>query len=604
MPIVCNPLNIPYRYQFAKRAMGGQEEPSFHIFREAADPSLIEFKGLYYLFPSMTGGFYTSQNLCEWQFHKFLSEMPVCDYAPDVRKIGEHLYFCASRRSRNCDFYRTKDPLTEPFERIEGSFSFWDPDMFLDDDGRLYFYWGCTNTEPIWGVELDRETMKPLTEPVPMFDSNTEHRGYERNGQNHVPPKSQAEIDAMVSRMMMLAQVQCDLARKMLHVQPGQDLETHLRRMFGNRPYIEGPWMTKHEGKYYLQYAIPGTQYNIYGDGVYVANSPLGPYTPAKNNPYSYVPGGFMTGAGHGSTLKDKHGRYWHTATTVISKNHDFERRLGLWKAGFDADGELYCDQNYADWPMDPDAPAFTAPKWMLLSYGKPVTVSSGVNAQSVTNENIQSWWAAADNTPQWVQVDLEKCMDVRAVQINFADWEISAPIPENQTPNRTESEIRYLDMRPHCTRWLLEGSLDGENYFTIEDKRNAATDLPHDFILREEGLQARYVRLTITELPYGQIPKISGFRIFGKEEGEAPRQVTGVTWENLSELDVKLTWDKGDATGCNVLFGHAPDKLYHSYLTYESEVTIGAFVTGQEKYVRIDAFNGAGITKGEIYKV
>ncbi len=604
MATICNPMNLPYRYQFAKRAINGQEEPGFHIFREAADPSLIEFQGRYYLFPSMTGGFFTSENLADWAFHGFLNPMPVCDYAPDVRKMGDYLYFCASRRGTNCDFYRTKDPLTQPFERIEGSFPFWDPDLFLDDDGRLYFYWGCTNTEPIWGVELDRETMKPLGEPMAMFDSDADHRGYERNGQNHIPPKSQAEIDAMVSRVLMLAQVQGELARKMLHVRPGQDLETHLRRMFGNRPYIEGPWMTKHQGKYYLQYAIPGTQYNVYGDGVYVADSPLGPFAPAKNNPYSYVPGGFMTGAGHGSTLEDRSGRFWHTASTVISRNHDFERRLGLWKAGFDPDGELYCDQNYADWPMDPDAPVFSGPKWMLLSYGKAVTASSGENAQAVTNENIRNWWTAEAGGPQWIQVDLGKPMDVRAVQVNFADWQISAQVPEGQTPNRTESEIRYLDMRCQYTRWLLEGSLDGETYFTMEDKRHADTDLPHDMVLREEGLQVRYVRLTVTELPYGQIPKVSGLRIFGWEEGTAPGQVTGITWETPSALDVRLRWSSTGAIGCNVLFGHAPDKLYHSYLVYGNEVAIGAFVEGQEKYIRIDAFNGSGITKGQVIKI
>lgn len=36
---------------------------------EAADPSLILFKGKYYLFPSMTAGFLTSDNLVDWDFH-------------------------------------------------------------------------------------------------------------------------------------------------------------------------------------------------------------------------------------------------------------------------------------------------------------------------------------------------------------------------------------------------------------------------------------------------------------------------------------------------------------------------------------------------------
>lgn len=70
-----------------------------------------------------------------------------------------------------------------------------------------------------------------------------------------------------------------------------------------------------------------------------------------------------------------------------ISHNHSFERRLGLWKAGFDADGELYCDQRYADWPVDMEKPAFDNPPWMLLSYEKDVEVSW--EAENVTGVNI-----------------------------------------------------------------------------------------------------------------------------------------------------------------------------------------------------------------------
>ena len=37
-------------------------------------------------------------------------------------------------------------------------------------------------------------------------------------------------------------------------------------------------------------------------------------------------------------------------------------------------------------------------------------------------------------------------------------------------------------------TRWKLEGSLDGNTYFMIEDKSEAETDLPHDLVVREQG--------------------------------------------------------------------------------------------------------------------
>ena len=55
----------------------------------------------------------------------------------------------------------------------------------------------------------------------------------------------------------------------------------------------------------------------------------------------AYSPGGFCPGAGHGSTLEDRHGNWWHTSTMRISVNHDFERRGGLWPAGVDAHGGL-----------------------------------------------------------------------------------------------------------------------------------------------------------------------------------------------------------------------------------------------------------------------
>ena len=55
-----------------------------------------------------------------------------------------------------------------------------------------------------------------------------------------------------------------------------------IRTTFANLPYIEGAWMTKHDRKYYLQYACPGAEINVYADGVYIGDSPLGPFVPAE----------------------------------------------------------------------------------------------------------------------------------------------------------------------------------------------------------------------------------------------------------------------------------------------------------------------------------
>lgn len=153
----CNPLDLGYRYQHMK------EGPRTAGFREGADPTLVYFKGRYYLFVSMSAGFWYSEDLLSWDFHADPGLL-IYDYAPDVRQVGNYLYFCASRKGRNCPILRTADPLTEPFTEVSAPFAFWDPDLFCDDDGRVYFYWGCSNIAPIYGVELDPDTLTPIGE--------------------------------------------------------------------------------------------------------------------------------------------------------------------------------------------------------------------------------------------------------------------------------------------------------------------------------------------------------------------------------------------------------------------------------------------------------
>lgn len=56
-----------------------------------------------------------------------------------------------------------------------------------------------------------------------------------------------------------------------------------------------------------------------------------------------------------------------------------------------------------------------------------------------------------------------------------------------------------------------------------------------------------------------------------------------------------------------NILWGHSPDKLYHSYLVMGNRIEekrIGALVNGQDCYVRIDSFNENGITYGMVSKL
>lgn len=606
----CNPVNVPYRYQFNRDP---RLEGKIQICREAADPSMILFKGRYYIFPSMNLGVWVSGDLAHWQYEKLPEELPLYDYAPDVRVMGDYVYFCASRREENCDRYRTKDIVNGPYEKIKGSFPFWDPNLFIDDDGKVYFYWGCSNITPIYGTELDPETMNPVRPAVECISGHPDTNGFERIGEdNSLPPAGPQEAEEGYRAFLK--------GHGLREEDVPEAVRPLIRGMFTNRPYIEGAWMDKHGGKYYLQYAFAGTQYNTYGDGVYVSDAPIGPFRLQKNNPYSYQPGGFLPGAGHGSTMEDRNGHLWHAATMRISVNHDFERRVGIWPAGYDRDGELFCNQRYGDWPrrMTGLSDPWAEPEWMLLSSGKKMSASSftaGHDPQQASAEDVRTWWRAATNSRrEWLQMDLGGCFQVRAVQINFADDAIDIPVPGKI---RGGSQARFIDGRIFPTRWKLEGSANGTEWEILCDKSEALTDLPHDFIVCDSGKRIRYLRLGSIQVPYDQNPCISGLRVFGNgEDCELRPCIPDFTAERTGDLDMQVcVRDAGAGTrkralGYDIIWGYAPDKLYHSCMTYtnadsaESFRKIGALVRGGTYFVRVDAFNEYGITHGAVIRL
>lgn len=62
--------------------------------------------------------------------------------------------------------------------------------------------------------------------------------------------------------------------------------------------------------------------------------------------------------------------------------NYQFERRIGMYPAGFEDDGQMYVNTAYGDYPhylpgteVDEHKDRFTG--WMLLSYQKPVEINS-----------------------------------------------------------------------------------------------------------------------------------------------------------------------------------------------------------------------------------
>ncbi len=542
----CNPLNLNYRFT--------TELPSR---REAADPVILLFKDQYYLFASKSGGYWFSNDLLKWNYRPS-STLPVEEYAPTVAEISDTLFFVSSNNTK-CTIYYSTNPKDDSWKIYNNHFSLGvtDPAIFQDADKRVYFYYGCSNVDPIMGVELDpKNHLNTLGNSVECIGHNRSEYGWEENGELN---NNTAE--------------------------PG---------------WNEEPWMIKHNGKYYLEYASPGTQFKTYGDGVYVSDKPLGPFVYEDYSPFSYKPTGFISGPGHSCTFADKYGNYWHVTTLTISVKHMFERRLGLFPALFDRDGVLRVFTAFGDYPMKmPDhkidfSKESILPEWMLLSYNKPAKASSSVNefpAKNAFDENIRTWWSAkSGNKNEWLSLDLLRTSTVHAIQVNFAD----------QGVNYTAANPGFY------YQYRIYASDNEKDWVKIADKSGNKSDTPHDFVVLEKPVKARYLKIINEAIPDGNF-SISGFRVFGKGEGAKPKNTKGFTVlrDKNDARRANITWEKVEgATGYIINYGTQKDKLYTSVMVYVADTLK---LTGLNKnsnyFFNVNVFNENGVAPGKMIK-
>ena len=289
--------------------------------------------------------------------------------------------------------------------------------------------------------------------------------------------------------------------------------------------------------------------------------------------------------------------------------NQSFERRLGLWPAGVDEDGILYCNQYFADYPKEIPEGKFDArsikPKWMLLSYKKKATALSelvGYEAKNAVDESAKTvWQSLTSNEGEWLEIDLEKEMQVSAIQVNLGDHET----PKKKAPRKeyggTISQERYIEEEEVEATYLLETSLDGKEWTPYAGGK-ITTNLPHK--LFEEERRARFVRITFERAPYGTKFTLSGLRVFGYGEGEKPKAVKGEQAIRNSDTKGSISWEPTkNTTGYCIRLGIAPDKLYNSVLLYEKNSYEITFLNAEVDtyYYAIDSFNEQGITEGEV---
>jgi xylan 1,4-beta-xylosidase len=546
----CNPINLDYGYC----PIPNFSEQGKH--RATADPVITLFKNKYYLFSTNQWGYWWSNDMSQWNFvpRKFLKPWhnvydELC--APATLVLGDTLLVIGSTQGKNFPLWMSTNPQKDEWKEAVDSFQAgaWDPGFFVDDDKRIYLYWGSSNFYPLYGQEIDRKTLQPIGEKKELIRLHDDVHGWERFGEHND--------------------------------------NTFLP------PFIEGSWMNKHHGKYYLQYGAPGTEFSGYGDGVYVATKPMGPFVYQSHNPFSYKPGGFARGAGHGATYQDVYKQWWHVSTIVIGVKNNFERRIGIWPAQFDKDDILYTNTAYGDYPhwlpagkKDHNGSLFTG--WMLLNYNKPVQVSSTLGAFSANlavDEDMKTYWSAASgNKGEWVQTDLGALSTVQAVQINYAD-----------------QDAEFMGKQQGIYhQYKLYHSTDGKNWEVLVDKSNNRTDVPHDYIELAASVKARFIRLENIHMPTGKFA-ISGLRVFGRGNGAVPDTVQHfIALRGDSERrNAWLKWQVNErATGYTIYTGTAPDKLYTSIqVSGVNEYYFTAMEKDRAYYFQVEAFNENGIS-------
>ena len=555
--------------------------------------------GTYWLFASKSGGYWHSTDMNDWTL-VVPTGLPLEDYAPMVVVLGGKFYYTAFNSRA---IYSTGDPHGGKWSQVASMQAYGDPGMLVDDDARVYMYSGCGSNGTIRAVQLDSTTWQEVGAAMDTVKPDPGRRGFEVSGDNN---------------------------------------ENTTRA-----PYVEGAFMNKINGRYYLQYAVPGTQFKSYADGLFVGDAPLGPFQFQAHSPLSSRLVGFAAGAGHGSTYAvpggGSHGgggggiSYYHISTSTISVRDRFERRLVIYPLITSNPALLWVDSYLGDYPhalphaqaappsvaaARTSAPgglhAGAAPLWMLLSLNKSAAASSGTDAALAFNEDIRTWWSAATGRAgEWLAVNLGGRYTVNAVQVNFADESCTIV---GTRPDAVDAYKYYVEYCTDsdtgsptaCVDWKVVDALD---------RRANTRDLPHDYVELPSPLAGvTKMRITNKHMPGGAKFSLSGLRVFGLGAGSTPAAVAAsavkVVRDATDPRHATVSWPAAQGAEFYVIrFGIAakaaaaaataataqPYTMVHNVQVYGATAAeLHSLVVGEDYKFVVDTVNSNGVTYGE----
>ncbi len=567
----CNPLDLDYGW--------GTFTASVGISHSAADPAVVLFKDKYYLFSTHDiSGYRVSDDLVNWTDLYFNEEMAPHAMndgryvAPGVAADDNYVYFMKLNRNRaekTVKILRSADPSTGIWEIASEIRRVSDPSIFIDN-GRYFIFHGLGADQSIKCFELDPVTLTEIPNSERLLLDYITDIDSVRSGYHFGRREIWDEVD--VSAM---------------------------KGKFKKLPCTEGSWIVNNNGRYYMQFATPGTLCIWYCDVVMTSDKPDRDFVEMPYNPVSLKAGGFIGSAGHSSVFQDRYGNWWEATTMWVGNREPFERRLGLFPVTFDDQGRMKVHTLFGDYPMSVpqrkfDPSELDHPRWWNVSYNKECTVSSQLEefpAALASDEDVRTWWSAESGEPgEWLQMDLGGKKNIAAVQVNFAEQDVDTAFVKTDD----------------YTAYILWASNDGVTWEKILDRSGNKRNNPHEFIVLDKPVDASYIKIeNVHAMDNGKFA-VRDLRLFGHGYGRAPRRVDDLrAVRDADDRYAQLTWTPvKNADGYMVRFGYAPDFLNLAVQVKGGDngsLLLHILTKGQPYWYRVDAYNENGCTEGKM---
>lgn len=352
-----------------------------------ADPSIVQHEGKFYMYATVDpwgGDFlacWVSEDFQNWTFHqlnwptKQACTSPLSNenrvWAPSVIQKGDAFYMYISVGSEVwCG--KASHPLG-PWENMLGDQPMIpydttrychviDAEPFIDDDGRIYLYWGSGwnwINATCFAAELNDDMKSFKTEPVEV-----------------TPPN-----------------------------------------------YFEGPLMVKHNSKYYLTYSNGKTVNSTYNVRYAIGDTPFGPFTEAENSPilssddslqvYGPAHHTFFNFKGKDYILYQRHRLPFVPETAY--------RQIGITEFSFDQNTGLINRISPENTQVFPNLAKKTRNKIEPSCVSSSSEMDEYLKADMTLDNNFITRWEAADNDySPFLKVDFKPYTHVNEMKVLF----------------------------------------------------------------------------------------------------------------------------------------------------------------------------------------